>query len=249
MKQIKKHRFIPFFLLIFVCTIFFSCTKMDETYKDFIKDGEIIYTGKVDSLTALPGKNRVQLKWYLVSDPKITKNVVYWNNKKDSLVMDVQKTANTDTIVSFIDNLNEGVYTFSVFTHDNFGHSSVKAEVIGVSYGDNYANTLSNRPLSSALLDVTTTSPTYKSAILKWFGVSAQAVIMEIIYTDNTNALKTVTLVPVIDPNYPNRAKALPVITYLPNYKKGASFSYRTGFKPVDNCIDYFYTDYAVEQF
>src|SRR5690554_72263 len=166
MKKIRIYIFIPFLLIVFGCITFISCTKMDETYKDFIKDGEIIFTGKVDSLTALPGKNKVKLQWLLVSDPKITKNVVYWNNFKDSISFDVQKTAGTDTITSIIDNLTEGVYTFSVFTRDNFGNSSVKADVIGVVYGDNYANTLSNRPLSTAYYDPIITSPTYKSAII-----------------------------------------------------------------------------------
>lgn len=210
---------------------------MDATYKDFIKNGEIIYTGRADSLKAFPGKNRIKLTWFLVSDPKITKNVVYWNDKADSLVLSVVKTANTDTIEVIIPNLAEKTYTFQVYTYDDFGHSSIKAEVIGAVYGDNYANTLLNRPLNTSIYNTTT-----KNLAITWYGVSAQAIILEMSYTNNAGATQTVTDIPVIDPAYPNRAWTLAPVSNLPNFKKGTSYSYRTGYKPTSLCIDTFYT-------
>lgn len=232
-------RYILFGFPILAVSFLLSCSKMDATYIDFIKSGEIVYTGKVDSLKAFPGKNRMKLTWLLVSDPKITKNAVYWNDRADSLVIDVIKTADTDSIKVIIENLTEKTYTFDVYTYDDFGHSSVKASVLGTVYGDIYANTLYNRPLNTAVYNATT-----KNTLLTWFGVSAQAVSVEINYTDNAGTNQIVTNLPVLDPQYPNRPKALAPTTNLPNYKKGTSFQFRTGYKPTPLCLDTFYTSW-----
>ncbi|HVK49771.1 MAG TPA: DUF4998 domain-containing protein, partial [Pseudobacter sp.] len=69
-----------------------ACSKMDEEYKDFTKGGEIIYTGKVDSLKIFPGKNRFKLSWALVSDQRISKCRVFWNEGEDSITVPVQRT-------------------------------------------------------------------------------------------------------------------------------------------------------------
>lgn len=233
------NRYIQFCFLILAGSFLYSCSKMNDTYIDFVKDGEIIYTSKADLFEAFPGNNRIKLSWLLLSDPKITKNVVYWNDKKDSLVLNVVKTANTDTITTIINNLAEQAYTFEVYTYDNLGHSSVKAEVIGTVYGDNYANSLSNRPLSTAVYNAIT-----KNTKLTWFGVSEQAIILEVIYTNNADLTQTVTNLPVLDPQYLNRPKALAPITNLPDFKQGTSFQYRTGYKPTSLCIDTFYTSW-----
>lgn len=240
--RIVKNGFwvTPFCLLVFVGSVLFSCGPMDETYRDFIKNGEIIYTGKVDSLKAWPGKNRMQLTWLLVSDPKITRNVVYWNDKTDSLSVNVVKTDNVDLITVMIDNLPERVYTFDVYAYDNAGHSSVKAQVIGTVYGTNYSNTLYNRSVSSNVYSTTTGNTT-----INWFGVSAQAIVMNINYQDVSDVSHIVTDIPVKDPNYPNRAKALAAFTVLPNYKRGTTYTYRTGYLPIATCIDTFYTAWS----
>lgn len=234
------YRYISFCFLILVGSFLFSCSKMNDTYKEFIKTGEIVYTGKVDSLKAFPGKNRIKLFWLLVSDPKISKNVIYWNDKADSVVLNVVKTANTDTIIAIINTLPEQTFTFQVYTYDNFGHSSVKSEVIGRSYGDNYNNSLYNRPLSTAIYNTVT-----KNTAITWFGVSAQAVILEMTYTDNSDVIQTVTEIPILDNNFPDRPKTFTPITNLPNFKKGTSFKYRTGYKPTPLCIDTFYTSWT----
>ncbi|MDP4239757.1 MAG: DUF4998 domain-containing protein [Bacteroidota bacterium] len=214
---------------------------MEDTYESFIKNGATIYTARVDSLKAIPGRNRIKLTWLLVSDPKITKNVVYWNDKADSVVLNVTKTAHTDTITTIIPNLADQTYTFQVYTYDNYGHHSVKAEIIGTVYGDLYANTILNRPLNTTVLNTTT-----NNLAITWWGVSSQAVALDMKYTDISGASKTVTDVPIQDPNINSRVwVVLPAVSNLPNFKKGSSFSYRTGYKPVPTSIDTFYTDWT----
>lgn len=233
----KGSLYISLCFLILVSSLLFSCGKMDNTYKDFIKNGEIIYPGRVDSLKAFSGKNRIQLKWLLVADPKITKNVVYWNYKKDSLVIDIVKTANIDTISIIIPNLLEQTYTFEVYTYDKTGHSSVKAQVIGTVYGDNYSNTIYNRPISTVVYTAAT-----KITTISWSGVNSQATVLEITYTDNAGVTQAITEYPILDISFPDHPKAFAPITNLPNFKKGTSFQYRTTYKPTPLCLDAFYS-------
>src|SRR6266542_2730345 len=82
------------------CIIIFSCSKVDDTYKDFIQEGEIVYTAKVDSATPYPGNYRMDLSMLLISDPKISKVRVFWNTglQPDSTEKEVHRTTDVDTV-------------------------------------------------------------------------------------------------------------------------------------------------------
>ncbi|HVI47498.1 MAG TPA: DUF4998 domain-containing protein [Chitinophaga sp.] len=230
-------------LLIIIIVLLYACSKMNDTYKGFLQGGEILYTGKVDSLKAFPGKNRTLLTWLLVSDPKITKCRVFWNRKADSTEITVRRSPVTDTIKVMLDNLKENTYTFQVYTYDNMGHSSVKEEVIGNVYGEVYLSTLSNRPLKTARYDAAK-----KEAALQWYGVNNQVVSVEISYT--TSAGTTKQLIQVADSIPANPLDPLEFRTTLklPDYKPGIPFQYRTAYKPVKAAIDTFYTMHETVQ-
>ncbi|QKJ31044.1 DUF4998 domain-containing protein [Mucilaginibacter mali] len=234
-----RHRLT--FILMLGVTILTSCGKQTDVYKDFLAGGEKIYTGRADALSSYSGNGRVLLTWLLVSDPKITQCKVFWNNKRDSSVLAVKKTANTDTIRLTLNNLPEGAYTFQVYNYDNAGHTSIKSEVIGTVYGDTYAASIANRPINNAVYTATT-----KTATMNWFGVSPQAVKVEITYTDATTG-KDVLLVdvPVLNPKRPSDPAAFINTTTLPNYKSGTPVKYRTGYRPDATAIDIFYTGYS----
>ena len=98
-----------------------SCGKMDDTYSEFVKDGERIYIAKADSLKVRGGNKRIQLSWLLLSDPKVVKYKVTWNNGRDSIVNPVVKTASVDTVTLMIDNIEEGTHEFEIYTYDKLG--------------------------------------------------------------------------------------------------------------------------------
>jgi hypothetical protein len=245
-----------FFLILAGC--FTSCSKQDATYSDFLKNGEIVYNGKPEQLQVLSGNNRVQLQWYIVSDPKITKAKIFWNNPaqidgkdpepgeriggRDSVEINIQRSSGTDSVKVLIDRLKEGIYTFDVFMYDNAGHSSVKSEVIGNVYGDTYQNSISNRPLNTALLDTTESK---SDVYLEWFGVAQQAVKIDLKYTDVSGTSKTVHMQKVVNPIDPRRDMLWETLDTLWNYKEGELFTYRTAYLPEPNSIDTFYTDFV----
>ena len=226
----RVNHFNKFYLLLLIVAgAFVACTKMEDTYKEFVQNGEIIYTGRVDSVKTYPGNNRIALTMLLLSDPKIIKVKVLWNNKADSAVKDVVRTTGVDTVKFMLTNMPEGTYAFEIYTYDNQGHSSIKTEAIGIVYGQNYVNSLFNRPLKSMIYAAS-------KATLKWYGPSAQTVGQQINYTDSFNVAKDV-FVPKAD-----------TMTVLTNFKKGATFQYRTLYLPAVNAIDTFYSAYEVKQ-
>jgi len=222
----KKYKYL--FFMIAACSIM-ACSKMDDTYKDFVQGGEIVYTGRVDSLRVFPGRNRIKLSWLLISDSKITRCKVFWNDGADMKEVPVQRSTGTDTITVMLSNMPERTYTFDVYTYDNDGHSSVKEDTIGVVYGDVYAGSLFNRPLKTITFSADT-------ARLEWAGASAQSVSVQLNYTDISNTPRTVVV------------PRLETMTKLPKFKKGDSFQYRTLYLPEKNAIDTFYTVYESKQ-
>lgn len=226
----RVNQFNKFYLLLLVvAVVFVACTKMEDTYKEFVQNGEIIYTGRVDSAKAYPGNNRIALTMLLLSDPKISKVKVFWNNKSDSAVKDIVRSNGVDTVRFMLTNMPEGTYAFEIYTYDNQGHSSIKTDAIGIVYGQNYINSLFNRPLKSMTYAVS-------KATLKWYGPSAQTVGQQINYTDSFNVARSV-FVPKAD-----------TMTVLTNFKKAATFQYRTLYLPDDNAIDTFYSAYEIKQ-
>jgi len=71
-----KIIFKTIWVSLIVGVFFVSCEKMEDIHADFIKDGEIIYANVPDTLQALPGNNRIQLKWLVSNGNNITKSIV-----------------------------------------------------------------------------------------------------------------------------------------------------------------------------
>lgn len=203
-----------------------ACSKQHEDYKDFIKNGEIVYTAKIDSLDFAPGRNRAKLNWALTTDQRISKVRVYWNDKKDSATLPVQRSAGTDYMNILLENLEEKVYTFEFKTFDDAGHSSVIVDTLVNVYGDLYAATLFNRPIQSV---------TYRadSTIILWSGANSANLHVEGTYTNQDDV--------AIDFVVPRTVGRFAV----PKLKKGTSFTYRTLYLPHPKSLDIFYMDFA----
>jgi hypothetical protein len=233
--RVKKYKSYGV-MVITCCAILFSCSKMDDTYDDFIKDGEVVYTARVDSAKAYPGNNRMGLSMLLLADPRISKVNVYWeiSGQRDSTEKTVQRTAGVDTVWFSFPKLAEGTYTFNIYTSDNAGHRSVKTDIIGTVYGEKYIAQLVNRAIKSGTHD-----DVAKTATIKWFGVGADVVGEEIIYTDLNG---------VVRKQFEKHEGSGDSLTVLPVFKKGNTFQFRTFYKPAPNAIDTFYSNYENRQ-
>lgn len=199
-----------------------ACSKQEDSYADFIKDGEIIYTARVDSLNFAPGRNRARLNWALTADQRITKVRVFWNDRKDSLTLPIQRSPGIDYMEVLLSSLAEKVHTFEIKTYDDAGHSSMIVDTIITVYGDIYQSTLFNRPIKT----VTWKKP---STVIEWSGANAANVRVEGTYID-TFDLPRSFIVP----------KDSTKVTLLA-LKKGTSFTYRTAYLPHPKCLDTFF--------
>ena len=229
----RENNYRTYLVIITICTLLlFACSKMDDTYDDFIKDGEIVYIARVDSATSYPGNNRMDLSMLLTADPRISKVKVYWDagGQTDSTEKAVQRTAGVDTVWFSFNKLPEGTYTFYIYSYDNAGHRSVKTDVIGTVYGEKYIARLVNRTVKSSIYDDNT-----KTAIVNWFGAGADIIGEEIIYTDVQGLERK---------QYYKHESLADSVCILPDYLKGNSFQFRTLYKPAPNAIDTFYSNY-----
>ncbi|WP_143306149.1 DUF4998 domain-containing protein [Chitinophaga vietnamensis] len=205
-----------------------ACSKQDD-YKKYIRNGEIIYTGKADSLRIQPGRNRVQLSWLLIADPKVSRSKIYWNNRKDSATLDIKRSAGVDTIRYVIKNLEERAYTFEVYNFDKDGNISVKSEATGFVYGSLYEDALLSRAFSNAEMK-------NGQAEISWVNIDTTGGIigMQLQYTTSDHIAHD-TVIPAIP---------LKQVTILANYLSMSSFRYRTLYLPDRSAVDTFYTAY-----
>jgi hypothetical protein len=226
-----KYKLYVVILLGLILSVF-SCTNADE-YLKFTEGGPISYTGKIDSLKFFPGRNRVKIQGLIISDPKVSELRVYWNNKKDSAVVAINRTSGVDVVSSIIENLPENIYNFEVKTFDAKGNSSISQSISSQTYGERYQASLTDRKIVSSSLS-STQSLTIDFATMD---LTTGAYATEVVYTDNLNVDHTVT-VPVTQNQL-----------VVPNYKIGSRFKQRSLFLPVLNSkftsIDIFYTSFV----
>lgn len=132
-----------------------SCKDLQSTYKDFIKE-EVTYPAKVVNIESRGGKNRVQLSWDPFDDPRVSDIIIYWNGKRDSLTVGINGAPAEQQKEIIVEDLHQGLFTFSIVSIDEFGNSSVETNVLGRAYGESYQNLLYNRVISSLNKDSVT---------------------------------------------------------------------------------------------
>lgn len=214
-------------LLIISVIGMFSCSGLDpmNEYESFLEGGEIIYSGKVDSVRVHSGKDRIQLSMLLMSDPKIKKVKVYWNNHTDSAEFPVMRTSGVDSLNLMLSELEEGVYNFEIFTMDEDGNISVPVYASGKVYGDRYVENLLYTPLLEPRWYGYT-----DSALVEWGNRDISAIGDVIKYIDKTGTTQTMIIAPETE------------LTEIENYKPGTTIQYQTMYMPEPTAIDTFYT-------
>lgn len=202
-----------------------SCDSFMDVHEKYVKDGEIIYSPRADSIQFIAGKGRVQFAFWLENAPNVKTVDLYWNSMTDSLIIPVTPSIGIDSFYVIVPDLPEGSYTFEVKTRDNFNHNSLYLTGFGNSYGDFYQSSLVNRRVRSVeLLE--------GRGIVNWFGATEGMTWTDIEYTMADGTTNTVR----VDP------ESQQVI--CPDAKPGTSFRFSSSFIPEEPSIDTFATEW-----
>lgn len=218
--------------LLALAVYFGSCTKGDE-YKKYFEGGETVYTGKIDSVIVYSGKERVYVTGLFMADPKIVKLKAFWNGRKDSIEVPIQRTTGVDTLKLMIP-VVEGVHNFEFITFDAQGNKSLPVFKTGASYGARYISGLINRPVANAFISET------EEGVIEWGGMDLTSGVFgtQVKYQTTDNKEKSL-IVPIDDSEN----------TLPKDYRIGTEVKYRTLFLPDTLSIDTFYTEYASTNF
>lgn len=127
-------------ILISYLFLMASCVKMEEVHQKYIPDGETIYRVKPRHVVSYSGNNRAKLTWQLLYPTLVTKCEI---RDKDSVLVEIpveyKDSLNLEYILS---DLSEKTYTFSLYSLDAEGNSSIKSDVVVEVFGEKYINTL-----------------------------------------------------------------------------------------------------------
>ncbi len=130
--------------IVITSLLLVTCTPMDDKYKDFVKDGPLVYLSKVDNkaLKVIGERERVNFQWPTLTDPRGKKAVIYWASRSQKFETDFNPATATSIYVS---PLAEGSYIFELYFVDNDGNTSIPISVSGYAYGRMYESYLINR--------------------------------------------------------------------------------------------------------
>lgn len=206
-----------------------SCDKMDDIQRQYAEKEEQVYLGKVDSLKVFPGIGRAKVTWYIGSDPKIDRTIIYWNMRRDSIVRefkritpDVQK----DSII--LEGLVEGTTLFEFRNVNDEGESSLYSSTSVAAWGPEFIKGLRARQMRA--FDFDYIQSTYQLALSPTTRGDS-VVYAEVVYTDKLGIEKTIRIDRSTDS------------VRLTNFPDGGEFRFRTAFFPPQG-IDTLYNDY-----
>ena len=218
-----RFRFLALFIMaIALSGSTFSCDSDDRLPLESGDDSVAL----LQSLTILPGKNRVEVSGVVPVGSNISEVVIYWNDQAESRTISVNSTEKDLTISTLITGLDEKIYDFEIQTLNTTGKASGLISGSSEVYGDTYSKSLLNRPINANVLS--------ESNLQIDFGqmdLSTGVIGSKIIYEDTLGTLKELFL-PI--------AKDKLEIT---DFKGGSTYEYKSIFVPSPVAIDTFYTE------
>ncbi|MDR2472753.1 MAG: hypothetical protein LBD53_04190 [Tannerella sp.] len=171
----KKYNFIKFLTALCAVTlcILYACDNMNTIHEEYVDRGETLYIGVADSITVRSGLNKIGFEWKINADPRISKTVIYWNQRNNKVEVPVERTSESEMWLStVVNNLEEGEYIFEFEMHDNKGNISKAIEISGLVLGDVYIENLRSRGIKEISKLVT------GDMQISWEPVSATAVTL-----------------------------------------------------------------------
>lgn len=192
-----------------------ACGDLYETHEKYLLEGEETYIGMPDTLIAHGGYKRVELKWKLNADSRISKSVITWNGCTNPVEVPVDRSKE---FMSTILTLDEGKYNFQLVNVSETMKESLPQIVSGEVYGDTYQARLPQRGVNSMSADPT-------GVIINW-ATEEGCIETVVTYTNKDGQKKTVTV---------GEDEST---TLIPDFVLGSKFFVASKFKPEEYAID-----------
>jgi hypothetical protein len=136
------------FLSAYLLTCLTGCDDNNSMHRKYMDEGETLYTGKVDSVSIVPGNEKARFTWQINADPRISKTVIYWNDDRESVEIPVNRNVGGILKLETLLNVTEGIYSFKLVTMDDEGHRSLGVEKTVQIFGPKYISYLNNRRMT-----------------------------------------------------------------------------------------------------
>ncbi|WP_300600624.1 DUF4998 domain-containing protein [Niabella sp.] len=220
-------------LCVLLAFILFSCDKMNDIQSKYTNQAEKVYLGRVDSVTYAAGFGRAKVVWYINADPKIQRTIIYWNNRRDSLVRPFNRQAlggQWDSI--YLNGLSEGSTLLEFVNVNDAGESSLVTRSAVTVWGESFAGGLRARSLTG--LDYDYLQSSYNLTVSKTTPGDS-VIYSQISYTTKNNETRVI-----------NTGRSVnDTAVVLTDFPAGGSLQFRTVFF-LPKGIDTVRNDYKV---
>jgi hypothetical protein len=199
---------------------------MNDKHDPYLREGEKLYIGRVDSAKMRPGNERFLLHYWL-TDPRVETLKAFWNNKQDSAIISVPAHRPTETLEATV-NIQEGNHTVQLYSYGSGLRSVVFEKTVNV-YGDEYTAALANRSLDRVEFDEA-------SSLLSLYlyePVNADEIGLRFFYTDTAGEAEEITI--------PTSSITSPV--NLQNVDPTRPVTFSAFYLPEPEAIDTFYAE------
>lgn len=233
--------------LLILCGIMYlcySCSGMLDNIQPYLDEGERIYVGKLDSLKAYSGKNRIKIEGKMMYGVNQVRCIIYY---KDPVTLEeisdefpIQRTEPRETFEFILDNLTEGQYDFSIVTYDAKDNTSIPTEVSAYAYGELYHQALTNRILNSITSE-------QKEVVGEDGGQPERVWVAKLEWNISRGDGLASCNLEYEQEDGTWKTKSVPAdetTTELESFKAGGVLRYNTAYKPTTTALDEFTTDY-----
>jgi hypothetical protein len=224
MKNICKYLMMALMSLV----LFASCENFMDRHQEYLEGGEIIYSPKPRSIQFNAGMDKIEFVCLMENATNVkTIDIFYTNkdNKKDSLIIQVNLSTGLNEVRTILPNMGEKSYTFTVRTTDINGNHSLITSGVGTSYGDTFLKTLSNRFANKV-------EYSNKNGVVTWGLAPPSYVGSELIYISGSGVTDTV----IVLPNETSTSRPVDINGYV---------KYRSVYKPEPTALDVVYGEWT----
>lgn len=207
--------------------VLLSCENLTDIQQEYLDKGEQVYVGKVDSLHANGGFNRVRIWGDMHYAKTAEKCVIKWKaaDLEGSMEIPSSQWIESGILDVVIDSLPEDSYRFFVQTLDSQGNKSLNEEINGVVYGHNFI-------LSITPKLITRVRKTTGKAIITWTTSAEHVSFIELKY-ETLDGFEHMF-----------RPANIENDTIFSNWKPEGIIEYRTASVPEIGAIDTIYTNW-----